>query len=539
MGRCLSKERPRDEGLPADGLLVDPRGHNQAVMNVYRGSSLQRHGSMGVASPSMYHVNSSNSYFGQAPMGINYNKNYGVQQRIQAMHDYDRSVEGDVSFRKGDVMILLDDSNNDWWYVHHPQNGPGYAPRNFVARLESLECEEWFAGRIQRSLAEKLVTAQNMPRGTFLVRKRDSGNEYALTINDSREDRVEVKHYKIRPFDGTGYYITTRKVFPTIRDLVQYYTAENGGLCHQLTYPAPKMAPVRPDLSSDTQKNWEIPREELQLISKLGDGNFGEVWYGKWRSVVEVAIKTMKPGTMSAEGFLAEAQIMKQCNHPKLVKLYAVCTEKDPYYIITEYMVNGSLLSYLRSPNNTSLSIQALVDMCSQIASGMMYLESRKLVHRDLAARNVLVGEKISGVPEVKVADFGLARKLMNENIYEAQAGGKFPIKWTAPEAATHGNFTVKSDVWSYGILLYEIFTRGHVPYPGMANKEVIEQVEHGYRMGRPQNCPIPIYEEMLKCWDKNSEKRPSFEYLYSFFDDYFVSCQPNYVPPSVDDSNR
>ncbi|KAI1702858.1 protein tyrosine kinase domain-containing protein [Ditylenchus destructor] len=224
---------------------------------------------------------------------------------------------------------------------------------------------------------------------------------------------------------------------------------------------------------------------------------------------------------------------MKQCNHPKLVRLYAVCTLGDPFYIVTEYMKNGSLQQFLRNDDHT-LGTQALVDMCAQVASGMMYLESRKLVHRDLAARNVLVGEKIAGVPEVKVADFGLARKLVGENIYEAQTGAKFPIKWTAPEAATYGNFTVKSDVWSYGILLYEIFTFGHTPYPGMHNREVIEQLEQGYRMSRPQGCPEPIYEEMLKCWDRNSDKRPTFEYLYTFFDDYFVSCQPNYVPPSV-----
>jgi fyn-related kinase len=223
---------------------------------------------------------------------------------------------------------------------------------------------------------------------------------------------------------------------------------------------------------------------------------------------------------------------MKQCNHPNLVKLYAVCTMEEPFYIITEYMVNGSLLSYLRDKQN-QLNVGPMIDMCALIANGMKYLEERKLVHRDLAARNVLVGEKISGCPVVKVADFGLARKLMEEDIYEARTGAKFPIKWTAPEAATCGNFTVKSDVWSYGILLYEIFTRGQVPYPGMHNREVIEQVEAGYRMPMPRNAPEPIYHDvMLKCWEKNPEKRPTFFFLFSYFEDYSVSSQPNYVPP-------
>uniref|UniRef100_A0A915EB30 Tyrosine-protein kinase n=1 Tax=Ditylenchus dipsaci TaxID=166011 RepID=A0A915EB30_9BILA len=450
---------------------------------------------------------------------VNTTRNNGVEQMVKvvAIYDYNNRVDGDINFRKGDIMILMDNSNNDWWFVEHRKNGVGYAPRNFLARIESLESEEWYAGKIQRSLAEKLVFASNLPRGTFLIRKREPSNEYALTINDSKGNSYEVKHYKIRPLDGgNGFYITTRKIFSNIRDLVAYYSRESGGLCSRLIFPAPKVAPGRA-ANARKARRWQL----------------WEVWLGSWRGVVEVAIKTMKPGTMSVEAFLAEAQIMKQCNHPKLVRLYAVCTIGDPYYIITEFMINGSLLHYLRKDDH-SLSAQALVDMCAQIANGMMYLESRKLVHRDLAARNVLVGEKISGVPEVKVADFGLARKLIGENIYEAQTGAKFPIKWTAPEAATFGNFTVKSDVWSYGILLYEIFTFGHVPYPGMHNREVIEQLELGYRMPRPNGCPDPIYQEMLKCWDRSPDKRPTFEYLFAFFDDYFVSIQPNYVPPSV-----
>ncbi|KAH7693583.1 serine/threonine-protein kinase RIO3, partial [Aphelenchoides avenae] len=392
----------------------------------------------------------------------------------------------------------------------------------------------WFAGRIPRGRAERLVSAPNLPKGTFLIRERETEpREYALTIKDIDDGKGCVKHYKIKKLDNDeGYFITTRKTFRTLAELVQYYSERADGLCRQLTYPAPRIAPTRPDLSHETQQNWEIPRHQLQLKQKLGDGNFGEVWYGKWRGVVEVAIKTMKPGTMSPEAFLGEAQIMKQCDHANLVKLYAVCTTEEPFYIITEYMPNGALLGYLRNERN-QLSIQAMVDMCAQIANGMKYLEERKLVHRDLAARNVLVGEKYSGVPVVKVADFGLARKLMEEDIYEARTGAKFPIKWTAPEAATCGNFTVKSDVWSYGVLLYEIFTRGQVPYPGMQNREVIEQVEIGYRMPCPKSCPEVLYNEiMLKCWDKIPEKRPTFAFLFSFFDDYSVSSQPNYVPP-------
>ena len=452
-----------------------------------------------------------------------------------ALYAYESRADGDLSFRKGDIMYLLDASNSDWWYVCHANGGTGYVPRNFVAKQQTVESEEWFAGRIARNRAERLVLANNLPKGTFLIREREAETrEYALTIRDSDDQHGgTVKHYKIKRLDGEGgYFITTRRTFPTLRDLVNYYTEVSDGLCCQLSFPAPRIAPTRPDLSHDTQINWEIPRNQLQLKRKLGDGNFGEVWYGKWRGMVEVAIKTMKPGTMSPQDFLGEAQIMKQCDHPNLVKLYAVCTKEEPFYIITEFMCNGSLLHYLRHEGH-SLTLQALVDMCAQIANGMMYLEERKLVHRDLAARNVLVGEKISGVPVVKVADFGLARALMDEDIYEARTGARFPIKWTAPEAATCGNFTVKSDVWSYGILLYEIVTKGQVPYPGMNNRDVITQVENGYRMPMPRGCPEPIYAVMLKCWNRLPEERPTFDHLFHFFDDYFVSSQPNYVPPS------
>ncbi|KJH50592.1 src [Dictyocaulus viviparus] len=473
------------------------------------------------ASQTMYLVNNA----GDREVHMVEHSTPAQKEILVALYAYDSRADGDLSFKKGDIMYLLDQSNCDWWYVRHQRTGStGYVPRNFVAKQQTIESEEWYAGKIPRNRAERLVLANNLPKGTFLIREREAdGREFALTIRDSDDIRGgSVKHYKIKRLDhDQGFFITTRRTFRTLQELVAYYSEMADGLCCQLTFPAPRIAPTRPDLSHDTQQNWEIPRNQLQLKRKLGDGNFGEVWYGKWRGIVEVAIKTMKPGTMSPEAFLGEAQIMKQCDHPNLVKLYAVCTREEPFYIITEYMCNGSLLHYLRN-EGAALGIQALVDMAAQIANGMMYLEERKLVHRDLAARNVLVGEKISGVPVVKVADFGLARKLMEEDIYEARTGAKFPIKWTAPEAATCGNFTVKSDVWSYGILLYEIMTKGQVPYPGKFLLAIFTSIT--------QSC-ITV---MLKCWDKIPERRPTFDHLFHFFDDYFVSSQPNYVPPSV-----
>merc|ERR1712141_274863 len=217
-----------------------------------------------------------------------------------------------------------------------------------------------------------------------------------------------------------------------------------------------------------------------------------------------------------AKDFLKEAQIMKKLRHPKLIQLYAVCTLEGPIYIITELMRNGSLLEYLQGKGRT-LKLPQLIDMAAQIAAGMAYLESQNYIHRDLAARNVLVGENNI----VKIADFGLAR-LIKEDEYEARVGARFPIKWTAPEAANYSKFSIKSDVWSFGILLTELVTYGRIPYPGMTNAEVLHQVDHGYRMQCPQGCPRALYDIMLECWHKDPVKRPTFETLQWKLEDFF-----------------
>ena len=164
---------------------------------------------------------------------------------------------------------------------------------------------------------------------------------------------------------------------------------------------------------------------------------------------------------MDPKDFLTEAQIMKKLRHPKLIQLYAVCTLEEPIYIITELMKNGSLLEFLQGKGRTS-KLPQLIDMSAQIAAGMAYLEQQNYIHRDLAARNVLCSENNI----VKIADFGLAR-LLKEDEYDARAGARFPIKWTAPEAANFSKFSIKSDVWSFGILLTELVSYGRIPYPG------------------------------------------------------------------------
>ena len=270
-------------------------------------------------------------------------------------------------------------------------------------------------------------------------------------------------------------------------------------------------------LSREANKAWKIDRKSIHFVKKLGAGQFGKVWMGMWNGTTEVAVKTLKPGTMGAHKFLKEAALMKKLRHPKLIQLYAVCTKEEPIYIITELMKHGSLLEYLRG-DGRSLKLPQLLDMGTQVASGMAYLEEKNYVHPDLSARNILVSENLT----CKVECVSMAR-ILSKGIYEAHNGAKFPIKWTAPEAALYSHFTIKSDVWSFGILLYELITYGYFPYPGMKDTEVLERLQKGYHMSCPINCSELLYKIMRECWRDEADTRPTFESLYWIMKDYFM----------------
>ncbi|KAM9409665.1 proto-oncogene tyrosine-protein kinase Src-like isoform 2-T2 [Pholidichthys leucotaenia] len=442
-----------------------------------------------------------------------------------ALYDYESRTASDLTFRKGDRLQIVNNTEGDWWLARSLTTGEsGYIPSNYVAPSDSIQAEEWYFGKITRRDSERLLLNLQNRRGTFLVRESETTKgAYCLSVLDYDNTKgLNVKHYKIRKLDSGGFYITSRTQFTSLQQLVFHYRKHSDGLCHALTDVCPVAKPQTQGLARDA---WEIPRESLRLDLKLGQGCFGEVWMGTWNGTTRVAIKTLKPGTMSPEAFLQEAQVMKKLRHEKLVQLYAVVSE-EPIYIVTEYMSQGSLLDFLKGEAGKMLRLPQLVDMAAQIAAGMAYVERMNYVHRDLRAANILVGDNLV----CKVADFGLAR-LIEDNEYTARQGAKFPIKWTAPEAALYGRFTIKSDVWSFGVLLTELATKGRVPYPGMVNREVLDQVERGYRMPCPAECPSSLHELMLSCWRKDPEERPTFEYLQGFLEDYFTSTEPQYQP--------
>uniref|UniRef100_A0A673B2W2 Tyrosine-protein kinase n=1 Tax=Sphaeramia orbicularis TaxID=375764 RepID=A0A673B2W2_9TELE len=453
-----------------------------------------------------------------------------------ALYDYSARTEEDLSFNTGDRLEALDKSAGDWWFARALSGvsaaKQGYIPANYVARLLIVICR-WYFPETKRQDAEKMLLAEGNHQGAFLIRNCESQRgELSLSVLDSGR----VKHYKLRKLDNGHYYVSRTKSFETLRELVEYYSKQADGLCVQLGEPCKKMeAPQTYGLSYNTVDQWEIDRKSIKLIRKLGAGQFGEVFEGLWNDTTAVAVKTLKPGTMDPEDFLREAQIMKRLRHAKLIQLYAVCTMEEPIYIITELMTHGSLLDYLQKDKGTTIRISDQIEMAAQVASGMAYLELQNYIHRDLAARNVLVGEN----NVCKVADFGLARVFMtlherytfiphyffhnnNEMVYEAKEGTKFPVKWTAPEAIHDNKFTIKSDIWSFGILLYEIMTFGQMPYPAMTNYQVVQKVPQGYRMPCPPNCPKILYDIMTDCWKQNELDRPTFETLQWKLEDFF-----------------
>ncbi|XP_028729831.1 tyrosine-protein kinase Fer isoform X2 [Peromyscus leucopus] len=353
---------------------------------------------------------------------------------------------------------------------------------------------DWYHGAIPRIEAQELLRQQ----GDFLVREsHGKPGEYVLSVYSDGQRRHFIIQFvdNLYRFEGTG--------FSNIPQLIDHHFSTKQVITKKsgvvLLNPIPK------------DKKWILNHEDVTLGALLGKGNFGEVYKGTLKDKTAVAVKTCKedlPQELKIK-FLQEAKILKQYDHPNIVKLIGVCTQRQPVYIIMELVPGGDFLSFLRKRKD-ELKLKQLVRFSLDVAAGMLYLESKNCIHRDLAARNCLVGENNI----LKISDFGMSRQ-EDGGIYSSSGLKQIPIKWTAPEALNYGRYSSESDVWSFGILLWETFSLGVCPYPGMTNQQAREQVERGYRMSAPQNCPEEISKIMMKCWDYKPENRPRFSDLH------------------------
>ncbi|KAM9801230.1 LOW QUALITY PROTEIN: fibroblast growth factor receptor 1b [Neosynchiropus ocellatus] len=284
---------------------------------------------------------------------------------------------------------------------------------------------------------------------------------------------------------------------------------------------------------------WEVPRDRLSLGHPLGEGCFGRVVLGQVAGLDQnisrispVAVKMLKAGASERDqlDLIAEMEMMKTIGrHQNIINLVGACTHDGPLYVLVEFASQGNLRDYLRARrpagqeywggtgrlDPASLELRDLVSAAFQVSRGMCYLASKKCIHRDLAARNVLVTDDFV----MKIADFGLARDVHHIDYYKKTTNGRLPVKWMAPEALFDRVYTPQSDVWSFGVLLWEVFTLGGSPYPGIPVEGLFKLLKEGHRMERPAGCPPELYQLMRSCWTAAPAGRPTFQNLVEELD--------------------
>ncbi|KAM8871570.1 tyrosine-protein kinase SYK isoform 2-T4 [Synchiropus picturatus] len=437
----------------------------------------------------------------------------------------------------------------------------------------------WYHGEITREQSEPRLQNGARTNGKFLIRQRDVNGSYALCLLHEGK----VMHYRIDK-DSTGKLsIPDGKKFDTLWQLVEHYSYKPDGLLRVLTEPCPRppgesglrspvpnhhqgfslssvadgffakmhkwpffrhdtpdsnayehKGPIQEAMPMDTDlynpyedpdelRGSTVDRSQLFLEDgELGSGNFGTVMKGIYktrRKEKAVAVKILKNDDNNPavrEEMLREANVMQQLDNPYIVRMIGIC-EAENLMLVMELAELGPLHKFLQKNRDTT--IKNVTELVHQVACGMKYLEEHNFVHRDLAARNVLLVSQ----HYAKISDFGLSKVIGDDqNYYKAKAHGKWPVKWYAPECMNYFKFSSKSDVWSFGVLMWEAYSYGQKPYRGMKGNDVNQMIESGARLEAPKNCPQEIYNLMTTCWTYKVEDRPPFSVVEPRLRDYY-----------------
>ena len=264
----------------------------------------------------------------------------------------------------------------------------------------------------------------------------------------------------------------------------------------------------------------DVLLSDIDIGREIGSGAFGTVYTAIWQHSTSVACKKLGDDTADNADILVEASRLRRLNHPNIVRFFGVYKSTEGTYIVMEYLRHGGLDVFLREESNRRyLKLETQMRICTDVAAGMAYLSSRKVVHGDLGARNLLVADDAHS-PSIKIADFGLslicdsvALDTSEEYCRIPNVGSrKYPVKYSALEVIHEGRYSTKSDVWSYGVVMWEVYSFGELPYQGKTNAETIELVSNEGRLYNPEGCPEDVYYLMQRCWRQSPSKRPSFE---------------------------
>uniref|UniRef100_A0A4W5Q022 Tyrosine-protein kinase n=1 Tax=Hucho hucho TaxID=62062 RepID=A0A4W5Q022_9TELE len=432
----------------------------------------------------------------------------GVEEVVIALYDFDGPEPHDLTMTKGGEYVILEKCDINWYKARNIYGKEGYIPSNYVTekKLGNLEQYAWYSKHVNRNEAEELLRTEDK-EGGFMV--RDSSKPGAYTVSLYTKGAA-IRHYHIKETPGCPrqFYLAEKHLFTLIPDLIEYHNHNAAGLVARLRYPVGKERSA-PSTAGFSYEKWEINPSELTFMKELGCGQFGVVRLGKWRAQHKVAIKAIREGAMYEEDFIEEAKVMMRLSHPKLVQLYGVCTHQKPIYLVTEFMGLGCLLNYIRLHRDT-FSPGSLLSICQDVSEGMEHLEAHNFIHRDLAARNCLVNDALV----VKVSDFGMARYVLDDQ-YTSSSGTKFPVKWSPPEVFNFCKYSSKSDVWSFGVLMWEVFTEGKMPFEQNPNHEVVMMVSQGHRLYRPKKATPNIYDIMQRCWNEVHRTLPASYFVY------------------------